>query len=298
MTTRRRVLTILAGGALLPTLGTKTYASPAQWRGIALGADANIILAHPDARRLIAMAVAEIKRLEGIFSLYRDSQLVRLNRDGRLDEPAPELVELLSICAGLNERTKGAFDPTIQPLWALYAESYAVGMQPDKVQIKKRMEVCGWHHIQYSPERVEFDEPEVMLTLNGIAQSYIADRIAALFRTHGIDNVLINTGEILTLGKAPDGSDWQVRLGDSSGPSISLSNAAVATSAPLGTTFDDGARVGHIIDPRTGRPGGRWTRVSVTSSSATEADGLSTAFCLMDREKISAARGKAVVELA
>ena len=40
------------------------------WRGIALGAEARIILDHPNAEQLIAGAVAEIERLEGMFSLY------------------------------------------------------------------------------------------------------------------------------------------------------------------------------------------------------------------------------------
>ena len=53
-----------------------------QWHGVALGSAATIALDHPDADRLIGLALAEIDRLEGIFSLYRpDSALARLNRD-------------------------------------------------------------------------------------------------------------------------------------------------------------------------------------------------------------------------
>ena len=66
--------------------------APVTWRGIALGADAQMRLYHPDrhfALRLIESAVAEVARLEKIFSLYRDdSQLVRLNRAGRLSRPS------------------------------------------------------------------------------------------------------------------------------------------------------------------------------------------------------------------
>jgi len=87
MTTRRRVLTILAGAATLPFLGAKAQANVARWQGIALGARAQIVLDHPKADQLISMAVSEIIRLEGIFSLYQnDSQLSRLNRDGVLVE--------------------------------------------------------------------------------------------------------------------------------------------------------------------------------------------------------------------
>ena len=53
MTTRRRFLGILAGAATLPVIGTRASANVSQWRGIALGAEAHIILDHPDADRLI-----------------------------------------------------------------------------------------------------------------------------------------------------------------------------------------------------------------------------------------------------
>ena len=111
-------------------------------------------------------------------------------------------------------------------------------------------------------------------------------RLQTFFRRAGIADVLINTGEISALGAAPDGGDWQIRLGDTAGEPITLRDNAVATSAPLGTTFDDDGSVGHIIDPRTGLFGGKWNQVSVIAATAAEADGLSTGFCLMDRAEI------------
>lgn len=297
MTTRRRMLTILAGGALLPVIGQAAATpAPAQWRGIALGADAQIILDHPDADALIRQAVAEIERLEGIFSLYRDSQLTRLNRQGRLDDPAFEMVELLSICDHLNTRTGGAFDPAIQPLWALYAESFAAGTSPDDGQLAEARLSSGWGNLRFDASEVAFTQQGSALTLNGVAQGYIADKIAAMFRSNGVENVLVNTGEIMAVGSAPDSKAWPVKLRDRTGK-LPLRNQAVATSAPLGTTFDQGGKVGHIIDPRSGKPAGRWPQISVVARSAALADGFSTAFCLMDREEIAAARTDAVIDV-
>ncbi len=283
MTTRRRFLTILAGAAVLPTLTN----AAARWQGIALGAKAQIILDHPDADALIASAVAEISRLERLFSLHQDSQLTRLNAAGSLANPAPEMLELLSVCGAVNARTGGAFDPTIQPLWALYAESFAAGTAPSAAQVSARN--IGWEHLRFSPAEIGFAQPDMALTLNGIAQGYIADKVAALFRAKGVENVLIDTGEIMALGLAPNGAAWPVTLGHSGGEITPLSNAAIATSAPLGTSFDTAASVGHILDPRSGQPGGQWAQVSVTASTAALADGLSTAFCLMSAAEIKAA---------
>ncbi len=289
MTTRRRFLTILAGAAMLPGLA----GAAVNWRGIALGAEARIILDHPDADLLIARAVAEISRLESLFSLHRDSQLTRLNQTGILANPAPEMLELLSICAVLNARTAGAFDPSIQPLWALYARSFAAGITPGAGQIAKIQ--TGWQHLRFSPSQVSFAKPDMALTLNGIAQGFIADKIAALFRAQGVQNVLVNTGEIMALGTAPNGLAWPVNI--INGPELPLSNAAIATSAPLGTTFDAKGAIGHILDPRTGQPGAQWAQVSVTATSAALADGLSTAFCLMSTAEINAAGRAGVLDI-
>jgi thiamine biosynthesis lipoprotein len=291
MTTRRRVLTILAGAAVLPILGAKAQANVARWQGIALGANAQIVLDHPKAGQLISKAVNEIHRLEGIFSLYRnDSQLSRLNRTGTLVDPAFEMIELFSICTGLHTRTKGAFDPTVQALWALYAKEISAGSSPTAQQISGALAVTGWGHVSYSADKISFDRSGVMLTLNGIAQGYIADKISALFRREGVENVLVNTGEISAVGHAPDGNAWQIKLNDADGPNLELRNMSVATSAPLGTTFDGTGSTGHILDPRSGYPGGRWSKISVVSHKAALADGLSTAFCLMDEVAINAAK--------
>lgn len=291
MITRRRVLTILAGAAVLPALGARASTNISQWNGIALGAEAKIILDHPNADRLIADAVNEIHRLENIFSLYqKDSQLSVLNRDGVLSEPDFEMIELLSICSTLHARTNGAFDPTVQRLWALYAENITAGKRPSATQITDAMNSTGWQHVRYSSTEVSFLREGMGLTLNGIAQGYIADKVTQLFKNNGVTNVMVNTGEISAMGVAPDGDTWRVKLGTADGDSVSLNNAAIATSAPLGTTFDAAGSVGHILDPRTGQSGGIWSQVSVVSKSAAIADGLSTAFCLMDETAVNAAK--------
>ncbi len=291
MTTRRRFLTILAGAAVLPTLAN----AAASWRGIALGADAQIILDHPNADALLASAVEEIHRLEGLFSLRQNSQLTRLNAAGTLAAPAPEMLELLSISSRVNARTGGAFDPTIQPLWALYAESFAAGTPPTPAQIASMN--TGWQHVRFSPAEVSFAKPDMALTLNGIAQGFIADKVAALFRANGVENVLVDTGEIMALGTAPNGAAWPVTIANTGGKIAPLSNAAMATSAPLGTAFDAAGTVGHILDPRTGQPGGLYAQVSVTATTAALADGLSTAFSLMDAESIRTAGRAGVLDV-
>ena len=115
--TRRRFLTVTAVAALA---GPARASAVTEWHGRALGAEAAIYLDHPEAPAIIAGAVAEIDRLEGVFSLYRaTSALSVLNAQGRLDAPPFELLQCLALCARVHRATGGLFDPSVQPLWAL-----------------------------------------------------------------------------------------------------------------------------------------------------------------------------------
>lgn len=58
-----------------------------------------------------------------------------------------------------------------------------------------------------------------------------------------------------------------------------------------------GPGVGLALDPRTGRPGARWRQVSVIAPEAARADGLSTAFCLMEEPDIHRASAGLQVDL-
>ena len=293
MMQRRRFLTILAGAGTGLALGTGAGAQTARWRGVALGARARIEIDHPESARLLAAARAEIARLEAIFSLYRrDSALVRLNAAGAQDAPAPDLVRLLALAGRVHRATGGAFDPTIQPLWALHAAHAVQGTDPEPTALAEARARVGFDRVSVSPARIAFDRAGMALTLNGIAQGYIADRVAELLAAEGLPGALVQTGEIRAIGRRPDGSAWPVGVSDGAGgvaERIALADRAVATSAPRGTVLDTAGRVGHLFDPATGHPGGAWRTVSVTADSAAVADGLSTAFCLMQRPDIDAA---------
>ena len=284
--TRRRFLTLSAVAAFpLPARAAQIT----QWHGTALGAAAVIYLSHPDADAIIARAVAEIARLEGIFSLYRaTSALSVLNASGRLDAPPFELLECLALCARVHAATGGLFDPTIQPLWQLYAASFAAGLAPRPDQIAETLALIGWQRITYDSGSVALPAGSA-LTLNGVAQGFIADKLAQLLAGEGLTDILINTGEFRALGQMPDASGWPVKL--ASGGVVSLTSRALATSSPLGTVFDAGGQVGHILHPATGLPAAPvWTSVSISAPSAALADALSTAACLMpDRAAVQAA---------
>src|SRR5690606_7486502 len=134
------------------------------------------------ARATIDRCVAEIDRLESIFSLYRpQSALVRLNAAGTLVQPPVELVELLSFALALARRSEGAFDPTVQPLYRLLAEHFAqpgaTPAGPDARAIGRVLESVGHRHVELDAALVRLHRPGMAVTLNGVAQGFITDRV-------------------------------------------------------------------------------------------------------------------------
>lgn len=287
MTTRRRFLMIAA--AAMAT-GTAARAAPFVWQGAALGARATIRLTHPKAAEITARAAAEIERLEQVLSLYRaNSALSQLNTRSRLDAPPFELLECLTLSASVHHATGGLFDPTVQRLWQAHAEAAVAGRDLTEADRQAALSLTGWQGVTLDESAITL-RPQMALTLNGIAQGYIADRIAALLEAEGLTDILIDTGEFRALGQNPAGGDWPVTLAPE-GRRIDLADRALATSAPLGTVFDAAGKVGHILNPATGEPAPAvWQAVSVSAPSAALADALSTAACLMpDRAAIDAA---------
>ena len=301
--TRRRFVAIAAAAAGLPFAALRAGAETAhlhRWSGIALGAAAEIVLYDPDAtraRRLIARCVEEIDRLEDVFSLYRpESAICRLNRDGHLKAPPLELVALLAEARSYSERTDGIFDVTVQPLWRLYAAHFArpgaAPRGPAEAEHARAQALVDYRTVEIEPGEVRFARPAMAITLNGIAQGYITDRVATLMQDAGMGDVLLDIGEVRALGRHPDGRPWRVGIRRAAEPEIvartvTLTDRAVATSAGIASPFDASGRHHHLFDPATGRPAPGAGQVSVIAPRATMADAVSTALAVSPPERVA-----------
>ncbi len=302
--TRRRFVAIAAAAAGLPFAAIRAGAETVhlhRWSGIALGAAAEIVLYEPDAaraRRLIARCVAEIDRLEDVFSLYRpESAISRLNRDGRLTAPPLELVALLAEARSYSERTGGSFDVTVQPLWRLYAAHFAhAGADPRgpaETARARAQALVDYRAVEIGPAEVRLGRLGMAVTLNGIAQGYITDRVATLLQDAGMTDVLLDIGEVRALGRHPDGRPWHVGLRRAAEPetvarTVKLTHRAVATSAGIASPFEPSGRHHHLFDPATGRPAQTAGQVSVIAPRATMADALSTALAVSSPARAAA----------
>jgi len=306
---RRRFIGISAAAAGLGLLpfgrAAKAAAHLVTWRGQAMGAVATLQVHHHDrsaAERLVERSLAEVRRLEAVFSLYReDSALAELNRRGVLVAPPADLVALLAECRRWWELSDGAFDPTVQALWTLYRDHFsqpgADPHGPAATALRDALDRIDFGQVAFDTNRIALPRRGMGLTLNGIAQGYVTDRVVDILRAGGIGSSLVDMGEPRAVGFHPSGAPWRVGIADPEHPeqfedTLEVIDRAVATSGSYGFLFDRDGRFNHLLDPRTGASAHRYRSLTVTMPTAAAADALSTAFSLLPEDTIAAALGK------
>jgi thiamine biosynthesis lipoprotein len=293
------IVAMAVGSAFPATRRTARADDAVRWQGSALGAQVSIEIYHPDraeAERLVERCIQDVRRLEQQFSLYRpDSAICALNRTGIVVSPDADMVALLKASLRFADLTDGAFDPTVQPLWRLYAEHFSSERPdpqgPSPLELAEALAKVGHHGLLVSADRVALTKRGASITLNGIAQGYATDRVVDRLRKAGLSTTLVDMGEIRAIGARPEGTPWRIGLADPDKPgalteTIDLVDRAVSTSAGAGFRFDPAGRFTHLFDPATGRSPALYRTVSVIAPTATEADALSTAFSLMPPARI------------
>lgn len=296
---RRRLLVGAAGLAALG--GVAAFRASAASRGLALrtraglafGTTVALTAAGPDPSAIEAAlsdGFAAMRAVEDAASLFRsDSALARLNRDGVLEAPDPHLVVLLRFALALAAETGGAFDPTVQPLWPVWAQAAARGERPGVEALRAALARVGWQRVQVGTDRVVL-EPGTALTLNALVQGYAADQVMAALRARGIADAFVDTGEFGAAGAHPDGTPWRLGLADPRHPGavaavIAPFTGFAATSGDYNMSFSDDRADHHIFDPATGRSPRALSSVTVTAPTGLAADGLSTACMVLGRAR-------------
>ena len=299
---RRRFITFIAAAAGLPLLLRMggAQAKPARWDGTALGAPASIQLYHTDeaqAQTAIAAGLAELKRLEAIFSVYRaDSTISKLNREGMLENAPDDFIAMLTRALSLASISEGVYDPTIQPLWQTYFRHF-ISSNPDPAgpaqrDIAAALALVDWRGVEVDAanRRVSFARPGMGLTLNSGAQGYITDRVTDVLLAHGFDRMLVDMGEPRALSTKPDGSAWRIGIANPADPNSTVAtldvvDKCVSTSGGYGTLFDSAGAFTHLINTRTGSTAPALLGVSVVADKGIIADGLSTAMLMAPVER-------------
>jgi thiamine biosynthesis lipoprotein len=197
---------------------------------------------------------------------------------------------LLDRCRDLHRDTGGAFDITSTPLSRCWGFLQREGRIPSAEAIAAARARVGFDRVALDRVRctTRFEHPGIELNLGAIGKGYALDCVAVEMRRTGVTDALLSAGRssLLAIGGGARGWDVEVvsaRATQDGAPRplarLRLRDVALGTSG-AGEQFviADGTRYGHVIDPRTGWPASGVLSASVVTSSAADADALSTAF--------------------
>ena len=289
----------LVSGAAFPLAACTSSQELHFWEGVALGAPATIKLFDVPAARseaLFKIAAKEAERMEAIFSLYDpESEISRLNKKGWLNDASPELIEVLNASRQISVYSAGAFDISVQPLWNLSVlmQKIEINQQDAKRLWAETRALVDYRFIKIEGHNISFAKPGVAITLNGIAQGYISDKVANLLQREGVKNGLVNIGEFKAFGRSEDGQPWRVGVQNPLNvldqlEILELRDQGLATSSGMAGKINEDLL--HIFDTRARsakQSPPSFVSASVVHKSAMVADGFATAFTLMDEKPIA-----------
>jgi thiamine biosynthesis lipoprotein len=238
------------------------------------------------AKEIIGVIDLELTRLDSLLNYFSENSLVsELNRNSRVQAPG-DVIFLFSMCDSVARLTHGLFDITIAPLLEIWGFYRTEKFLPSQNLIDQAMQLVDYRRIRISSDSIYLD-PGMKVDLGGIAQGYAADRAALILRQRHVKSAIIDIGgEVLAIGRSPQGRPWRVGIKHPREmgiiETIELENAAVSTSGDYEKFFIvDDQRYPHIIDPKTGLPAQDFASVTIIADNATYADALSTAVAIM-----------------
>lgn len=244
----------------------------------------------PYAEESLDAVQAEIERLEGLFSRFlMDSEISQINRMAGIKEVLIgfETFEVLSRAVEFSQVSPGLLDITIGPLVDLWKTSRNTLSVPDQNAMEMARELVNFKDMSLDRGRqaAGLFKAGQSIDLGGIGKGYAADKIIEVLRTYGNTSAYSNLGgNVVTLGKKPNGESWKVGIQHPRAPGkligvVSVCDQSVVTSGDYQRYIigRDDRRYHHLIDPRTGWPAtSGLISVTIIADESVTADALST----------------------
>jgi thiamine biosynthesis lipoprotein len=264
-----------------------------EYRRIVMGAECRILVAadEPTADRAADAAFRRLAEVEEALSDWIPSSEVRQLPE-RAGEPAnvgPDLAAAIAASLAWSERTDGAFDATLGALTSAWRAARRSGTPLDPAEARALLGRCGWRNVRFDPATRTYSAAAdgLRLDFGAIGQGIGADAALAAIRAQGVESALVDLSGDIAAGDAPPGRRaWRVTADDDLASTLFLRHQAVTTSGDRAQHLDaGGVRLSHVLDPATGWP--ITTRVQVTAGAptATDADALATALCVLGPDR-------------
>ena len=204
-----------------------------------------------------------------------------------------------------TKATDGLYDPTIMPLvnfWGFGYDGRRRATAADSTTIDSLMQFVGLENVRTEQQKggevvLRKILPGVQLDFSANAKGYGVDAVGLLLEARGIQDYLVEIGgEDRARGKNDRGGWWTIGINAPSETAsvtdyervVPLKNYSIATSGNYRNFYEtaDGAKVSHIINPKTGYPERRrLLSASIFAPDCMTADAYATASMVLGTER-------------
>lgn len=240
----------------------------------------------------------ELNRVNAGLSMFEPSSTVSLVNAGATDSVGADFIYVFNESQRISAASGGSFDPTVGPLtelWGFGRNKSDDGDAPDTAAIAEALRAVGIGDCRIDGCRVIKKSPATTFDFSAIAKGYGVDLVAEMLERNGVSDYMVEIGgEVRVAGHPATAEAWRIQI-DAPVESadsvvherldiITLTHGAVATSGNYRNFRDtEAGRVGHTLDPMTGRPAQRPTlSATVTAPRCLTADALATACMAME----------------
>ncbi len=240
---------------------------------------------HAAAAAASEEALAAVEGWEPVLSTWRaEAELARANRApvGECVTITTRLTEALSEAGYWVERTGGAFDPAIGALvdaWDLRG----AGRVPSAAELEAARAATGWHLVQLGPGPcLRRLDARTWLDSGGFGKGLALRTALAALRARGLGAMLDFGGQVAVTGAPRDVLVAHPAERHRPAATIAgITGSAATSSQSERRVVVNGAAIGHLLDPRTGRPAPAWGSITVVAVDPFAADVLSTALFVL-----------------
>lgn len=233
------------------------------------------------------------------MSLYRSTSTIsRFNSTATNNVTLDDHIwNVIKASLEYNQLTNGYFDITVFPLMKLWGFGPSgFGAIPNDSQIDSVRRFVGIDKISLKGRSLTKSDPNVNIDLNGIAQGYTVDVIAAYLSDAHVTSFLVEVGgEVFAMGMKNDESNYKIEIqrpkqSQQAKHIVILQDMAITTSGSYEKYREiNGQYFSHHINPFTGRPvSNNVLSVTVIARTAMEADALDNyLMCLKPQEAVA-----------
>lgn len=293
---RKRIIAgFITSTVLLTACGKKPVENKQDSRSFfAMDTYMTVTVYGEDTKAALDKAEEKVAELERLWSVTdENSEIYAVNHSGGNSvSVSSETAALLGFSLDISAMTDGALDCTMYPVlteWGFTTGDYKV---PSDENIAELLENTGYQKIHLDGQSVTVPE-NMQIDLGAVGKGYTGDLLAETLKENGISSALLDLGgNIQTIGKKSDGSDWKLGLrspfDEGTFAVLEASDCAVITSGGYERYFvgDDGETYWHILDPKTGKPAqSGLISATIIGKEGRLCDALSTSIFVMGLDK-------------